>query len=289
MLRYQCVVMALVLYLKGSLSQLSVCGRAHFNSRIMGGENASEGAWPWQVTLQSHGKQDGHFCGGSLVNKDWVLTAASCFSRERKSAVTVYLGKQTFNGFNPNQMIRYVKEVILHPNYNSTTKNNDIALLRLHSSVTFSDYVRPVCLAGQGSLFPDDAMSWITGWGNMNSTVPLPGVLQEAMVPIANAYLCDYLLNPGSITTNMICAGYINGGPGICQGDFGGPLVTKLGAAWIQAGIMSWSKGCAQHNSPGVYTLVSQYQIWISSIIKSDLPGFVRYQYSGTTGDSTDG
>lgn len=82
----------------------------------------------------------------------------------------MYLGKQTFNGFNPNQMIRYVKEVILHPNYNSTTKNNDIALLRLHSSVTFSDYVRPVCLAGQGSLFPDDAMSWITGWGNMNST-----------------------------------------------------------------------------------------------------------------------
>lgn len=111
--------------------------------------------------------------------------------RERKSAVTVYLGKQTFNGFNPNQMIRYVKEVILHPNYNSTTKNNDIALLRLHSSVTFSDYVRPVCLAGQGSLFPDDAMSWITGWGNMNST----GKIQhKSMAPCTRSSLTVFSL-----------------------------------------------------------------------------------------------
>ncbi|XP_060776197.1 serine protease 27-like [Neoarius graeffei] len=289
MLKFQCVVLALVLYLTGCLSQLNVCGRAPFNTRIVGGHDASEGSWPWQVSLQRPGKRGGHFCGGSLINKDWVLTSASCFSRKRNSAVIVYLGKQTLNGSNPNQITRRIKKVILHPNYNSTTKNNDIALLRLQASVTFSDYIRPVCLAGQGSSFFDGTISWITGWGSINLPVPSSGVLQETMAPIVNPYLCDYLTGPGSITANMICAGYLHGGPDTCQGDFGGPMVTKLGAAWIQTGITSWDKGCAQHSSPGVYTLVSQYQIWISSIIKENLPGFVRYEHGGLTGRRTDG
>ncbi|XP_058258464.1 serine protease 27-like [Hemibagrus wyckioides] len=277
MLRFQCVIVALVLYFKGSFSQLSVCGRAPFNTRAVGDENALEGAWPWQVSLQRPGKQGGHFCGGSLINKNWVLTAAQCFSSEENSAVTAYMGIQTFNGISPNQITQKVKKVVLHPNYNSTTKNNDIALLHLDASVNFTDHVRPVCLAGQGSSFPDGTIGWITGWGNVNAAVPSPGVLQEAMVPIADAYLCDFLLNPGSITTNMICAGYIQGGPNTCQGDFGGPMVTKMGAAWIQAGITSWGRDCAQHNSPLVYTLVSEYQIWISSIIQENIPGFVKY------------
>ncbi|XP_027029874.1 serine protease 27-like [Tachysurus fulvidraco] len=277
MLRIQCVVLVLVCYFQGSFSQLSVCGHAPFNIRVAGEENALEGEWPWQVSLQRPGKQGGHFCGGSLINKDWVLTTAQCLSSEKNSKVKVYLGIQNLNGFNPNQISRRVKNVVLHPNYNSTTKNNDIALVRLDASVEFSDYVRPVCLAGQGSTFPAGIIGWITGWGNINTTAPLPGVLQEAMVPIDNAYICDLLLNPGSITANMICAGYLQGGPVTCQADFGGPMLTKLGAAWIQAGITSWGRDCTQRNSPHVFTLVSQFQIWISSIIQEDLPGFVKY------------
>lgn len=92
------------------------------------------------------------------------------YLRKRHSVVTVHLGRTTLIGFNPNHITRHVLQTILHPNYNSTTNNNDIALLRLHSSVTFSDYVRPVCLVGHGSSFPDNTMSWITGWGNVNST-----------------------------------------------------------------------------------------------------------------------
>ncbi|XP_053354315.1 serine protease 27-like [Clarias gariepinus] len=279
MIRFQCVVFALVLYLKGSLCQLNVCGRAPSNSFILGGQNVSEGDWPWQVTLQRSGKHGGHFCGGSLINKKWVLTAAHCFDRLKRRInpnVTAYLGKVTFTGINSHQVIRRVEQVILHPKYNSTTKDNDIALLRLHASVTFSNYITPVCLAGRGSMLPENTVSWVTGWGNINSTGPSSD-LQEAMVPTLNKAICGYLLSPETLTTNMICAGYLNGGPRICQGDSGGPLVTKLGAAWIQAGISSWRKDCAQNNSPGVYTLVSQYQNWISKKIKNSLPGFVTY------------
>ncbi|KAF5892451.1 serine protease 27-like, partial [Clarias magur] len=234
-----------------SLSQLNVCGRAPLNSFILGGQNVSEGDWPWQVTLQRSGKHRGHFCGGSLINKKWVLTAAHCFAKlpRKRNPVTAYLGKVTFTGINSHQVTRRVEKVILHPKYNSTTKDNDIALLRLHASVTFSKYITPVCLAGLDSVLPENTISWVTGWGNVNSTVPSSG-LQEAMVPILNEEICRYLLSPGILTTNMICAGYLNGGPRICQGDFGGPLVTKLGAAWIQPGIFSWGKDCSQNNSP---------------------------------------
>ncbi|MCI4375000.1 hypothetical protein PGIGA_G00104030 [Pangasianodon gigas] len=279
MMRLQCVVLALVLYLKGSLSQLDVCGRAPFNTRIVGGQSASDGVWPWQVSLQSPAYYGGHFCGGSLINKDWVLTAAHCFSSTKTSGLTVYLGKKSLSGSNPNQIARGVTQIVLHPNYNNATQNNDIALLRLNSSVTFTNYIRPVCLAGQGSSFPDGTNCWISGWGSIASGVqlPSPGVLQEAMVPTVNTYICDFLLGFGSITANMICAGYLQGGTDTCQGDSGGPMVTKLGAVWIQAGITSWGKGCAQPYSPGVYTLVSQYQIWISSIINQNLPGFIKY------------
>lgn len=85
------------------------------------------------------------------------------------STLTVYLGKQTLNGPNPNQIARGVKQVILHPNYNSATQDNDIALLSLNSSVTFTNYIRPVCLAGQSSSFADNTNCWITGWGSIAS------------------------------------------------------------------------------------------------------------------------
>ncbi|GAA6111735.1 uncharacterized protein LOC113660546 [Tachysurus ichikawai] len=193
------------------------------------------------------------------------------------SSLTVYLGKQTLKASNPNEIARSVKQVIIHPSYNGATQDNDIALLLLSSSVTFTNYIRPVCLAGQGSSFPDGTNCLITGWGSIASGVqlPSPGVLQEAKVPTVNKYICDFLLGTGSITTNMICAGYLQGGTDTCQGDSGGPMVTKKGAVWIQTGITSWGEGCAQAYSPGVYTLVSQFQTWISSVTIQNLPGFI--------------
>ncbi|XP_072539162.1 serine protease 27-like [Salminus brasiliensis] len=280
MWRSECVVLVLVLvlYATGSFAQSNVCGRSPLNPRVVGGQAASPGAWPWQVSLQ-RSVYGSHFCGGSLINKDWVLTAAHCFTDTDTSNLVVYLGKQTLEGPNPNQVQRRVRQVIRHPNYVSATNDNDITLLRLDTSVTFTNYIIPVCLAASGSSFPAGTKSWITGWGNIAEGVPLPspGQLQEAQVPIVDSNQCAKLMKSAKITSNMICAGLRQGGKDTCQGDSGGPMVSKKGSVWIQSGVTSFGFGCAQPNLPGVYTRVTQYQSWISKTLKQNLPGFVKF------------
>ncbi|XP_048017521.1 chymotrypsinogen A-like [Megalobrama amblycephala] len=272
------VVGVILLSIAGSLCQLDVCGRASLNVRIVGGEDATEGEWPWQVRIHAHK----YLCGGTLINKDWVLSAAHCFKNSSNvSDPVMYLGRLKQSGSNPHEIIRTASRIIRHPNYNSSTFNNDIALIQLSSSVTFSDYIKPVCLAAAGSVFSAGTDSWVTGWGRLQyNDTKLPDTLQEVMIPIVNNTDCDNAYG-GGITNNMICAGLLNqGGKGSCLGDSGGPMVSKKDSLWIQSGIVSFGKsnGCAQPEYPGVYTRVSQYQNWIESYMSSNPPGFVEFK-----------
>uniref|UniRef100_A0A8C2BP22 Zgc:123295 n=1 Tax=Cyprinus carpio TaxID=7962 RepID=A0A8C2BP22_CYPCA len=267
-----------LLYITGSLCQLDVCGRAPLNNKIVGGEDATAGAWPWQVSIHLSGSS--HICGGTLITKDWVLSAAHCFQDFVLSRVVMYFGRLSQSGSNPNEMSRRASQVINHPNYDSRSNDNDIALIQLSSSVTFSDYIRPVCLAAAASVFGGGTESWVTGWGKLQSGgTQLPDTLQEVMIPVvsnsacANAYKGMY-----TITSNMVCAGLLNqGGKDSCQGDSGGPMVSKNGSLWIQSGVVSFGEGCADPKYPGVYSRVSQYQDWIKSYTGSNPPGFVEF------------
>ncbi|XP_041715369.2 transmembrane protease serine 9 [Coregonus clupeaformis] len=284
-LRTCCVVTMMVTFLsKGCHSQLSVCGTPPLNTRIVGGQDAPAGSWPWQASLQRLGK---HFCGGSLINKEWVLTAAHCFPSTSSSDVMVYVGRQSQEGSNPNEVSRTVTQIIRHPNYISSSSGNDVCLLKLSSPVDFTNFIRPVCLAAPNSSFHAGATSWVTGWGAISSGVSLPSpqTLQEVDVPVVGNRQCNCNYGVGSITDNMICAGLSAGGKDSCQGDSGGPMVSKQGTRWIQSGVVSFGHGCAQANAPGVYARVSQYQTWINTQITSDQPGYVTFTSSGTDSD----
>ncbi|XP_032442394.1 trypsin I-P1-like [Xiphophorus hellerii] len=269
------LLLLLTLWAAGSNAQLSVCGAAPLNTRsdtrIVGGQEAAAGAWPWQAKLRIQGG----LCGGSLINSQWVLSAAHCFESTSTSGVTVDLGLQSLTS-SANVVSRSAAQIIVHPDYNSNTNDNDLALVQLSSAVTFTNYVRPVCLAADGSVFPSGLDCWVTGWGTLSYGGSVSQTLQEVDVPIVSNSQCS--ASYSTLTNNMLCAGLTNGGKDSCQGDSGGPLVTKNGTVWVQAGVVSYGNGCAQPGYPGVYARISNYQTWINSQVSGEQPGYISFQ-----------
>ncbi|XP_042589725.1 serine protease 27-like [Cyprinus carpio] len=275
-----------LLYITGSLCQLDVCGRAPLNNRIVGGEDATAGDWPWQVSI--HTVNDNHFCGGTLITKDWVLSAAHCFQEYDYRYIKMYFGRLSQSDKNPNETSGPIraKQIINHSDFDNVTYDNDIALIQLSSSVNFSDYIRPVCLAAAGSVFGAGTESWVTGWGRLQPEgTQFPDILQEVMIPVVNNSACaNAYKGIRNITSNMICAGLLNqGGKDACEGDSGGPVVSKNGSLWIQSGVVSFGEKCAEPKYPGVFTRVSQYQNWIKSYTGSNPPGFVQFNSTSSS------
>lgn len=110
------------------------------------------------------------------------------------SGWTVSLGLQSLRGANPNKVSRNVVKIILHPNYDSMTNNNDIALLRLSSPVRFTDYIRPVCLAASGSVFNNGTDSWVTGWGAVKEGGEAVVGVSVFMCSVVHWFVCKQLL-----------------------------------------------------------------------------------------------
>uniref|UniRef100_A0A5F7ZGM3 Serine protease 36 n=1 Tax=Macaca mulatta TaxID=9544 RepID=A0A5F7ZGM3_MACMU len=146
--------------------------------------------------------------------------------------------------------------------------------LRTPSPVTFSRYIRPICLPAANASFPNGLHCTVTGWGHVAPSVslPAPKPLQQLEVPLISRETCNCLYNidakpeePHFVQEDMVCAGYVEGGKDACQGDSGGPLSCPVEGLWYLTGIVSWGDACGARNRPGVYTLASSYASWIQS------------------------
>ncbi|KAF7229904.1 serine protease 27-like [Nothobranchius furzeri] len=276
-------VFAVILLInKGCHSRNSGCGNAALNTRIVGGQTAVPGSWPWQIVFKN---ADFFFCGGSVINNQWLLTAAHCAPSIDPDTTSVHLGIFYLNSFNPGEVIRSVAEVHCNPGYNSQTYNNDICLVKMSAPVNFTEFIQPICLADENSTFYDELSVWVTGFG-ITSLGAVADTLQEVSVPIIGNNRCHcYNQAYSTVTDNMMCAGVEAGGKDSCQGDSGGPLVANIGGTWVQGGVVSFGAGCGVALLPGVYARVSQYKQWITNTVTGPPPGFVSFTSPGINFD----
>ena len=246
-----------------AMSQVSAAPTA----RIIGGSQATAGSYPWVVSLKGSGGD--HFCGASLIDKEWVLTAAHCVEGETASGMSVVVGEFNTVMTDAGEQKRNVTKITMHPQYNKGVEsNNDIALLKLASPVSNKAVTQVVPNIMKD--IKDGSLLTVMGWGNQSTTgEEFPNRLFQVEVPLVSNQECssNYEASGIEITDKMICAGFKQGGKDSCQGDSGGPLLYQLNGTWQQVGIVSFGEGCALPGKPGVYARVEKYNDWVSQQI----------------------
>ncbi|CAH1799262.1 unnamed protein product [Owenia fusiformis] len=250
--------------------QVEQCGIGIMpNGRIVGGSDAVPYSWPWMAMLTTDwGYQ---FCGATLIDTNWVLTAAHCTSGMDPWDMVIRLGEYSKTKCELLTQVIPVIQIINHPGYDPETTNNDISLLRLGKPAELNGYVGKACLP---AAEPEPGRQCVvTGWGTTEEEGSSSDKLKEVHVPIISRTTCNLQYN-GSITDQMICAGELQeGGKDSCQGDSGGPLVCKEESnAWSVYGVVSWGSGCARVGKPGVYANVAQYLTWIDDSKETQAP-----------------
>ncbi|XP_071414096.1 trypsin I-P1-like isoform X1 [Pithys albifrons albifrons] len=226
------------------------------DDKIVGGYTCAEHSVPYQVSLNS----GYHFCGGSLISSQWVVSAAHCY----KSRIQVQLGKHNLALTESSQQFISSAKVIRHPGYSAYTLNNDIMLIKLATPAQLNKSVQTIPLPTSGVAAGTTCL--ISGWGNtLSNGNSYPDLLQCLKAPVLSDSECQDAY-PGQITNSMMCVGFLEGGKDSCQGDSGGPVVCN---GQLQ-GVVSWGIGCAQRGYPGVYTRVYNFVPWIQSTMSAN-------------------
>lgn len=242
--------------------------------KIVGGVLAPDGARPWQVSLAVGwiaNPAQAHFCGGSIYNSKWIVTAAHCLNGLDAKNVNVIVGT---NKLAPGVMRLNAVRLLIHGQYNDATHDQDIALVELYDPIALGPRAKEIALiqgSGEASVLVPDAKLLVSGWGATQEGGDTVSTLREVEVPFVARETCnDPLSYNGDVTKNMICAGVAAGGRDSCQGDSGGPLVYGAGSANpILAGIVSWGEGCARPGKYGVYARVANYGDWVKQCVAS--------------------
>ncbi|CAN8027285.1 unnamed protein product [Ixodes persulcatus] len=265
-----------------SVSSTPACGvrGTDVSANVVGGETAGALEFPWQISLhliELPNKDRGHICGGSIINSQYVDTAAHCIVDGYKSPSNyiVVVGEQNLNATDPHEERIAVINITIHPQWNPSTLSYDYALLKLERPLDFAGTEKalmPICLPTLNQGF-DWKTCTISGWGlleDQSQGGTVSQSLQKVDLPVIPNWLCslEYLGVNTVVQDTMICAGPLAGGKGPCQGDSGGPLqCPRSDGRYVLAGSTSWGTTCAAAFQPGVFGRISTQVDWIKSVV----------------------
>uniref|UniRef100_A0A336K7N4 Acrosin n=1 Tax=Culicoides sonorensis TaxID=179676 RepID=A0A336K7N4_CULSO len=238
--------------------------------KIVGGTSTPYGAYPWQVEIQMFQLdlvKFVHHCGGAVIGKNLVLTAAHCLERPQIQSLRIVIGDHSLDQRDLHEHSYRVQSVLIHPDFRKDGPySNDIAIIKLKAhGIGFNTHVRPICLPDPNESIPAGTICSVTGWGiqRAEDLKSLSSVLRVAAVPIMDTEMCrSNSINGGrsqKILDSMLCAGTTDGGMDACAGDSGGPLACEYNNKFYLTGLVSWGDGCAKKNRPGVYTRVESF------------------------------
>ncbi|KAK2586748.1 hypothetical protein KPH14_011779 [Odynerus spinipes] len=231
----------------------TTAGAASITGRIIGGKDADENAFPYQVSIRVHGY---HICGGSLIDYQWILTAAHCLINHNISTMFVVVGS---NSVLSGGIAYIVEDTIIHEGYRTGPIINDIGLIKIVGRFKYSDKIGPIRLPDK-DIDETDCTAIFTGWGETKGSVKDDTWLQYINLHIMQLSEC-HKIYPSSVRDSNICT-YNDNTQGVCYGDSGSPLVIN----GVQIGLASWVAPCAQGH-PDVHTRVYSYLDWIKSHI----------------------
>jgi secreted trypsin-like serine protease len=229
--------------------------------RIVGGWEARENEFPYQVSVQVWGS---HYCGGVLIDRQWVLLASHCFfDDDTPDRFTIVLGEhvRTPDG-SAHRNNMDVENFFEHEDFVWWSLQNDIALIKMVEPINVNISQWPVC-PPDDFHYAQDVCS-VSGWGSLYYQGPSQLELRYTNVPVYWDDDCRDAYDEGWILPGMLCAGVLHERDA-CQGDSGGPLAFKYNGRFELVGIVSWGEDCAS-SKPGVYTRVGDYVDWIERI-----------------------
>lgn len=232
-------------------------------TRIVGGELAPRDAYPWFARLIDGGTDEWWSCGGTLIAKEYVLTAGHCVNEGDASSLAVQIGAvcPTTTSDNCKQPIQTINvlSVKRHPQYDDFTLENDYALLKLETSANAD----PVPI-DQGNVVDNYSSNkrglYAIGFGALSMGGSVSEELRHVELGFVPRDTCNIAYS-GEITNDMMCA--TDPGQDSCQGDSGGPLYDAENDTLV--GVVSWGYACADPDYPGVYAQVSSGFDWIKS------------------------
>ncbi|MFZ9954943.1 MAG: trypsin-like serine protease [Flavobacteriales bacterium] len=250
--------------MKKNILALALFSQSMFGqTKIVGGQNSDISQFPYQVSLQST-EDSSHFCGGSIIADDWIITAAHCLVNNTAADIQIMAGVSNQSDIINAQVIT-VTDIFMH-DFDPNTISNDIALIKLSNKLNLNNNVKIIPLVtkideANGALNPG-VISTVSGWGNIDDLNPtFPDALQSVDIPIVDND--DALTTNPDVSAQNLVAFVL--GKDACQGDSGGPLVVTVNGTKKLAGLVSYGNGCG--TDYGIYARVPYFEQWISNIL----------------------